>query len=1145
MTHNDSLADYWASSFTDSVRKMGRDDFLNDRIEILDSDESMLHALVGDPKSDYEVGIILVKDTSGTMSFKVSCGCSRFQSGKLCRHIWAALLLTAEAVENDRQLANYDPADRWLEHWMEDGDAAEDSGPDFVDSVREFMSTLLPSYGQRARRKKARPTWRDQLHLVTRRKSAPPATPLTARLEHYRTREAWYVIDVGKSVAARQAVIVLFQRDRKKNGQYGKPKSLRLSPTTHEVFDDPQDRSLLTLIRANEDPASDTAERRKQSTFGFGYRTLPITDVSLLPASYSTILPQLAATERLVWQVDASVPQFDEWNPVAWDSTIWQFRVNIVEDAETQELVVTGEFVHPETGTTMALSEPVLVEGCGLLLTPTELARHDGAAHRNWIAPLQKYNTIRVPMADATEFLEHLVQTQDAPDLALPESDRFVRHECDPKPILRVRPQEENPYYLINSASTKMVADVSFAYGSREVPASFGSAGQVEVDDDGKTEIFLRKNDREQEHLNTLLESPAVPSRASAELASPGDVEFTRRNLQPVLDHVLGNGWHVEADGQTIRQPSEWNFNVTSGVDWFELDGRFEFGGEVVGLPQLLSAVRNGEDFVTLDDGSRGVLPSEWLEKYASIADLAETSEDGVRFRPSQALLLDALLAAQKPDQVQVDKRFEEYRRKLNSFSGVSPQSPTGDFQGTLREYQRDGLGWLKFLEEFGLGGCLADDMGLGKTVQVLALLETRRTRKVGKGSRRCPSLAVVPKSLVFNWIEEAARFTPELRVLNYTGTDRSKRLEQSDGYDLLITTYGTLRRDIVKLKDIRFDYAILDESQAIKNAGSLNAKSCRLIDADHRLAMTGTPVENRLSELWSLFEFLNPGMLGRSNSFLSLTRKIGGKSASLGILARAIAPFLLRRTKEQVLTELPAKTEQTLYCDLTGKQRKEYQELRDYYRKSLTSRIEKDGIASSKIHVLEALLRLRQAACHPGLIDKKRAGRSSAKLDALLEQLTEVLDEGHKALVFSQFTSLLSIVKKKLTAKKIPYEYLDGKTTKRQQKVERFQNDPDCPVFLISLKAGGYGLNLTAADYVYILDPWWNPAVEAQAVDRTHRIGQQRPVFAYRLITRDTVEEKVLELQKQKRDLAEAIVSANDSIIRNLTSEDLELLLS
>ncbi len=403
-----------------------------------------------------------------------------------------------------------------------------------------------------------------------------------------------------------------------------------------------------------------------------------------------------------------------------------------------------------------------------------------------------------------------------------------------------------------------------------------------------------------------------------------------------------------------------------------------------------------------------------------------------------------------------------------------------------------------------------------------------------------------MPKSLIFNWVEEAERFTPNLRVADYTGSDRGDQLDQLSECDVLLTTYGTLRRDIVRLKDIEFDYAILDESQAIKNHNSQAAKACRLLKAEQRLAMTGTPVENHLGELWSLFEFLNPGMLGQTGAFKSLTQtKQNGDQAHVKLLAQAIRPFILRRTKKEVLSELPDKTEQTLYCELPPQERKEYDELRDYYRVQLANKVDEIGLNKSKIHVLEALLRLRQAACHPGLLDTDRQMQPSAKLEVLLEHLDEIQAEGHKALVFSQFTSLLAIVRQHLDERDASYEYLDGRTRNRGDTVKRFMDDPDCALFLISLKAGGHGLNLTAAEYVFILDPWWNPAVEAQAIDRAHRIGQTRPVFAYRLIARNTVEEKILELQKSKRELADAIVTGNNSLIRGLTAEDLQLLLS
>jgi SNF2 family DNA or RNA helicase len=440
-----------------------------------------------------------------------------------------------------------------------------------------------------------------------------------------------------------------------------------------------------------------------------------------------------------------------------------------------------------------------------------------------------------------------------------------------------------------------------------------------------------------------------------------------------------------------------------------------------------------------------------------------------------------------------------------------------------------------------GLGGCLADDMGLGKTIQVLAMLLRRQAVIRETGIAHRPSLVIVPKSLVFNWIDEAGRFAPALRVLNHTGNTRTAGGSLTE-HDIVITTYGTLRRDIVAHREIEFDYVVLDEAQSIKNAASQAAKACRLLKARHRLALTGTPVENHIGELWSIFEFLNPGQLGSASR---LRKFLADGRGSADVVARAVRPYLLRRTKSQVLSDLPEKTEQTLVVELGETQRKVYDELREHYRQELAGRIGRMGIGRSRIAVLEALLRLRQTACHPGLVDAARIDDPAAKLDMLMEQLDEVIDEGHKVLVFSQFTSFLAILRRRLDAKPIVYEYLDGRTTDRQARVTRFQEDPDCRLFLVSLKAGGQGLNLTAADYIYILDPWWNPAVEAQAVDRAHRIGQTRRVFAYRLIARDTVEEKIVALQDRKRELAESIVRADESMIASLTAEDVELLFS
>jgi SNF2 family DNA or RNA helicase len=609
--------------------------------------------------------------------------------------------------------------------------------------------------------------------------------------------------------------------------------------------------------------------------------------------------------------------------------------------------------------------------------------------------------------------------------------------------------------------------------------------------------------------------------------------------LPTVVRSLVAAGWHVEAKGIRYRSPTNVSIAVSSGIDWFELDGHVDYGGQHLAIPALLAAAQRGDAFVELGDGSMGLLPDDWLRKHGALARLGSNEGGRLRFNSSHVALLDAMLAAQP--EASCDEVFARARQELHAFDGIAPVDPPASFAGTLRTYQREGLGWLVFLRRFGFGGCLADDMGLGKTVMVLALLAWCRAQR----NESSPALVVAPRSLVFNWRQEAARFTPDIRVLDYTGADRASVRERIAEHDLVLTTYGTLRRDAAHLRSVPFEYVILDEAQAIKNASSASAKAARLLTARYRLALSGTPIENHLRELWSLFEFLNPGVLGSAAAFSGLVASRSVDDELLSMLSKGLRPFILRRTKAQVAPELPAKTEQTVYCELESPQRTLYNELRDHYRQTLLTRVNGGGLGRAKLQVLEALLRLRQAACHPGLIDAGRAKDASAKLDVLIPQIGEAVEEGHKTLVFSQFTSLLALLRKRLDEQEITYEYLDGRTRDRESKVVRFQTDPECRLFLISLKAGGVGLNLTAAEYVFLLDPWWNPAVEAQAIDRTHRIGQTRHVFAYRLIAKDTVEERVLELQQRKRELADAILTADQSLIGRLNRDDLEWLLT
>lgn len=702
--------------------------------------------------------------------------------------------------------------------------------------------------------------------------------------------------------------------------------------------------------------------------------------------------------------------------------------------------------------------------------------------------------------------------------------------------------------------------------------------------------LLIQRNHRaEREAMNGLIAQGLRPLTS----AGPDVLALPARQVPEAVGELLRRGWHVAADRRSVRDAAAPRLSVTTGTDWFELRGNVRYqradgSAQDIPLPEILAAARRGEHMINLDDGSQGLVPEQWLEQHGLLTAMGQLEEDHLRFSAPQAALLDALLAEQAS--VEVDEPFERLRQRLSQFRGVQPIDPDPRFKGALRPYQREGLGWMAMLRWFGTGGILADDMGLGKTIQVLAMLqmrvhEQRQSQAAAHGGHvndpssnteapaHRPSLVVAPRSVVFNWVDEAQKFTDDLRVLAYTGADRQTLREAFAEHDLIVTSYGLLRRDIEALREFEFDYLILDEAQAIKNPAAQGAKAARLLRGLHRLALTGTPVENHLGDLWSIFEFLNPGMLGASAKFNELLRSTGsngnGAGASgntarpdertLGQISQALRPFILRRTKKQVLADLPDKTEQTIACEMDSAQRKIYDELRNYYRSHLFSQLDqiKAGGAADAgrttptiggkagFMVLEALLRLRQAACHPGLISEDYNDAPSAKIDVLMELLEDVSAEGSKALIFSQFTSMLALVRQRFEQHNVRYCYLDGQTRNRREVVHRFQSDPRIDAFLVSLKSGGFGLNLTAAEYVFILDPWWNPAVEQQAIDRTHRIGQTRRVFAYRLICQDTVEQRIIDLQQQKQQIAEAIVGGEQHMLANLTRDDLEQLLS
>jgi superfamily II DNA or RNA helicase len=1098
-----SLARALASDVPEQTRAKGATYFRTGAVVSVVGFENKVVASVYGAR-EYHVEITREQD-----GFIGSCDCPYFQDRfHVCKHIWAVVL----AADSRGMLPPLEP-----HAWIEPVDLPAEEDTAHLEGDAGKLRTGPPRPARSA-------PWELFLEDVSRQLDAADAMLPAPR---YAGTQFLYVLDRDSTLSGNGIAIQVVGRQRKRNGEWGKPQPAPISADEIERLADPADREIFTmLLGANEAPA-----------YGPYYTSNFVrASFRLVGPLAGSAIPLLARSERLLLRTSGAGRE--DLTPLRWDDgSPWRFQLEVsaVEDS----IKIEGSLVRG--GSRMAATEPQLVLAAGFVIADGSIARLDHAGAFAWLGELRSNGSMRFPSTALPKLSEALARARVNPD-SLPDELRYEKVTVAPKPRVKIARASLAHHHV---AREDLQAVAEFEYDGSVLSAHAG----VTSFDSERRRLVVRDAVAEQAALQRLLQLGF--RRGWGQAGAPGQLTVSVDQFPRAVRTLVREGWHVEADGRVFRAPRSFSVHVKSGIDWFELHGTVDFGeGRSASIADLLSALKRGDATVVLDDGTRGMLPEEWLKRYLRIASFGDAEGDHIRYRPTQAALLDALLENQPA--VTVDEAFAHARTELRRFRGIHPLDPPESFAGTLREYQREALGWFDFLRRFGFGGCLADDMGLGKTVMVLALLASRRAsdgdsddgRPREGQDRPRPSLVIVPRSLVFNWKDEAAHFAPTLRVLDYTGSSRDA--ESIVDHDLVLTTYGTLRRDAPHLMDHPFDYVILDEAQAIKNAATASAKAVRLLRGRHRLALSGTPIENHVGELWSLFDFLNPGLLGTARAFKTATgAQTRSEREDLTLVTQAVRPLILRRTKAQVEPELPARTEQTIHCELEAPQRRFYDELRAHYRTALLARVARTGLARSKMQVLEALLRLRQAACHPGLVDAKRLGESSAKFDVLLPQLVEVVEEGHKALVFSQFTSFLALLRSRLEEEGVTYEYLDGQTRDRAARVERFTTDADCRVFLISLKAGGLGLNLTAAEYVFLLDPWWNPAVEAQAIDRAHRIGQDKHVFAYRLIAQDTVEEKVAALQQTKRELADAILTADPALIRNLSADDLEWLLS
>ncbi len=585
------------------------------------------------------------------------------------------------------------------------------------------------------------------------------------------------------------------------------------------------------------------------------------------------------------------------------------------------------------------------------------------------------------------------------------------------------------------------------------------------------------------------------------------------------------------------------HIHVSSGLDWFDAKVEIDFEGQRVGIADIKKALAAKQSFVQLSDGTLGILPDEWLQRYSLLFKVGEGRTDKLRLSRYHLSVIDELYENRDASELSfaLDEKFE----RLREFKHIPDIQPPATLKEVLRPYQTAGFQWLAYLNDVGWGGILADDMGLGKTVQALTMLQHYRTLNGG-----LKAIVICPTTLIYNWENEIRKFTPELTWQIHHGSLRTRDAALLQQSNVIITTYGTLRSDIQLLLKTEYDYIILDESQAIKNPASKVTKAACLLNGKNRVCMSGTPLQNNTFDVFAQMNFLNPGLLGSMeffrNEFATPIDKFGEQEQKEH-LRKLLYPFILRRTKEQVARDLPEKTETILFCEMDTEQRRIYDAYRNSYRDKIMGTIDQQGIDKSQLTILQGLMKLRQICDSPAILNEEdKYPNHSIKLDELAREIKENIGE-HKALVFSQFLGMLALIREKLQEEGIAYEYFDGSTgiNDRQKSIDNFQNNDQCRVFLISLKAGGVGLNLTAADYVYIVDPWWNPAVEQQAIDRTHRIGQTKNIFAYRMICIDTIEDKILQLQERKRKLASELISDDAHFVKSLTKADVEYLFS
>jgi len=1018
-----------------------------------------------------------------------TCTCPDFGRGNHCKHAWASIL------KADSQ------------NFFDGKTPIRDVGPmsENVPSNQLTLSTILKGPGKEKKdvqSLKQLPLWKKKLEVLNKlasgelKKQKQILSPNVMSTPH--SRFGFFAIDSDFSSSVRKWTLKFYNRERKKNGELGILKPCSLNHELISLYNDELDQRALWSFLGMPAQANSYYYYEQKKDYVF-----------LQPNMMDSILQELSDAKKLL-----IITQKAEVLPLKFDKAL--YRVKLILSEEKSVFILKAHLASEENRDKIYPIEPSSFYMMPYLLFGSEMIRTDFENQVEWFRLFKKDPQLLIPQEDVDGFLDYYFKSPLAPEISYPESLKIKTENNFSKMRLALDSDPD---------SGGIFGQIQFRYGEEFVNHS--DSRNILFSSSVRT-IYKRNLENEKNETSKLHDIPENLENSENFANKLSDkIEISQSKLSEIVDKAFQLGWEVIAFKKQVTKSKDFKAIMTSGVDWFDLSINFEFSnGLMLGLPQLLKNIKSGQRFISLADGTTGLIREEWIKKFSSMAQAGRVEGDSIRLTKIQALFYGAELCVDK--NFKSDRKFKTFQKIIEDINNITEAKLDPRFKGKLREYQKRGFSWLSLMTKHEIGTVLADDMGLGKTVQILATLSKDRKSK---------TLILAPKSLVFNWVAEAKKFTPHLKFHDHTGSDRMNHLAELESANVIVTTYQTFRIDVDFFKQKEFDYFILDEAHFIKNSESQAYMASKLIKAKKKIALSGTPVENSLKDLFSILSVVTPGLISDA-----LAEKYSNEMdpEAIGSLSKSLRPFILRRTKDEVLKDLPQKSQQVLYCELSASERRKYNELKNYYWNNLSGKIQKKGFQKSKIEILEALLRLRQASCHPGLLNANLGLDSSAKFDLLFEQIENVIADGHKALIFSQFTSLLGLLGRALDQRKIVFEYLDGKTNNRSERVRNFQENDNIQLFLISLKAGGVGLNLTSADYVFILDPWWNPAAESQAIDRVHRIGQTKKVFAYKLIAKDTVEEKILVLQERKRALAKAVISSEKSLIKGLQMEDL-----